>query len=143
MKPLLAIAGDKKHHYKERIAACEGLNMLGDPGALPTLLAAANSQFLDNKTKTIDPEAALLAASGAVNYARLATAETSADALQKIPPKDPDPNSEDWFADIRVQFQAAKDRIGVAKQCKNDVACYDKLLGDSDSNKAEKAAFML
>ena len=140
VKVLVAIAGDKKKHYKERIAAIEGLNLLGDPSALPVMLAAANTPFVAKQT--IDPEAALLAASGAVNYGRLAVADTSPDALQKIAPK-PAEGEEDWFADIRIQFQAAKDRIAVAKECGADAACYEKHLTDKDENKAEKAAFML
>ena len=140
IKPLQAILTDKKKPMTERKAACEGLNVLGDAASLPLILAAANTEFVSKKFE-IDPEAAQLSAVCTVAYARLAGPEGEPDKLPKIAPKDD--SGEDWFADIRIQVQAAKDRIAVAKECKADAACYEKYLTDKDENKAEKAAFML
>lgn len=132
-KPLIDVLKDSKRHMKERIAAAEALNALGDPTALPELQAVADTKVVSGTT--VDPDAAMLVASAATALSRLAGPDVKYH-FQKLP-------DDELFDDLRTQFKAAEDRIAVANECKADVGCYEKRLTDSDANKAEKAAFML
>jgi HEAT repeat protein len=131
-KPLLAVLNDPKRHTKERAAAAEALNALGDPGALPSLLKAAQGKFISGTT--VDPEAGAVVASAVTAYSRLGGAEAANVTFQKVP---------DEIADMAEAFKAATTRLAVAKECNKDVACYAKYIKDKDSFKAEKAALML
>jgi hypothetical protein len=42
----MGVLSDGKRDSKHRAAAAEGLNMLGDPSAMPVLLQLAKTQFL-------------------------------------------------------------------------------------------------
>ena len=134
--PLLAILNDGKASNKLRAAAAEGLNLLGDSAALPSLLKIANEKFINEKTKEIDPEHGALVAAAATAYSRLAGADQANVTWQKLP-ADLDES------DAHVVFKNASARLAVAKECKKDVACYTKALADNDTAKAEKAALML
>lgn len=131
--PLIDVLKDAKRYPKERIAAAEALNALGDPAALPELLAVADTKVVNGTT--VDPDAATVVAAAVAAYSRLAGPGVKYH-FQKLP-------DDELFSDLHTQFQAAEDRIAVANECKSDVACYEKHLTDADSNKAEKAAFML
>ena len=131
-KPLLAVLIDPKRHTKERSAAAEALNLVGDPSALPVLLKVAQGKFINGTT--IDPEAGAVVASAATAYSRLADDSAANITFQKVPEE---------IADMAEVFKNAATRLQLAKDCKKDLACFAKALNDKDGIKAEKAAIML
>lgn len=146
VKVLLGVLNDPKRHNKERSAAAQALNFLGDPSALPSLKKLADMKFINEKTKEIDPEAGVLVATAATEYSRLAGADAANVTWQKLP-------ADLEESDAHVTFKNADVRLAVAKECDKDVACYAKYLKDStaskdedkvrDTTRGEKAAFML
>ncbi len=123
-----------KQPAKYKAAAAEALGMLGDTAALPAMKRAAETKFITGKT--IDQEAAGVAASAITAYSRLAEAEQAGISFQKLP----DDLGE---TDVGNAILNAQKRLDAAKECKKDQACWVKLLGGKDGVKAEKAALML
>ncbi|MSP59910.1 MAG: HEAT repeat domain-containing protein [Myxococcales bacterium] len=136
VKPLLGILSDPKRATKHKSAAAEALNLAGDVSALPALLKVAQVKFINEATKVIDPEAGAVVAAAATAYSRLAGEEGASAAFPKLP-ADLDES------DVGVVFKNAAIRLALAKECKQDVACYGKYLTDKDGIKAEKASVML
>lgn len=132
VKPLAAIAADAKKPQKYRVAAGEALNILGDQSALPALAAIAKTKWL--KGHDIDTDAAQLAASGITSYSRLAGPKAPLLGLPKIDPE---------LAEMVDVAKAGDDRIALAKECGEDVACYGKALKDPNAARVEKAAYSL
>lgn len=132
IKPLTDILVDAKRHQKERSAAAEALNLIGDPAALTPLAALIKTKFISGNV--VDPDAATLVGSAITAYTRLTDAEHADIVLPKVDPE---------LADMHELLGAADDRLAVVKECKKDMACYAKYVGDKNYNKAEKAAFML
>ena len=145
VKALLGILNDPKAPKKLRGASAEALNLAGDLSALPSLKKLADVKFIDPKTKTIDPEMGAVVAAAATAYSRLADEANATTTWQKMPP-----DLEE--TDAHRVFQAADVRLAVAKECKQDAACYAKVLAVKDNDifkgettwiRAEKAAFTL
>jgi hypothetical protein len=74
---------------------------------------------------------------GVTQFSRLTDKDESAqlEPLVKATPKE--------FADIAEVFTNAIERMKVAGECKKDIACYGKILGEAKSARAERAAFSL
>jgi HEAT repeat protein len=138
-KLLISILADSKRPPKHRAAAAEALNALGAMDALPAMLAAAKTTYITQKgeEKEIDQEKATLAMQGVTQFSRLTDKDESAqlEPLVKATPKE--------FADIAEVFTNAIERMKVAGECKKDIACYGKILGEAKSARAERAAFSL
>src|SRR5260370_2189053 len=133
-KPVVAVLEDTRQNYKLRAAAAEALNLLGEMGALPSLLKVADEKFIAGTT--IDGEHGSAVTTAATAYSRLADAEHANVTFQKLP-------ADLAETDAGAAFRAATARLQVAKDCKKDIACYAKVLAGPDANKADKAAFML
>jgi HEAT repeat protein len=126
---LAAIARNDKADPRLRISATDALYMAGDKRALPTLLDIAQKGYVTVDGQKISE----LRANAAVDFARLGGAEDYA-ALKALADKE---------QDAAGLFGEAVDRLQVAKDCKDDVACYGKALADPAWTRAEKAAFAL
>jgi HEAT repeat protein len=136
LKPLLAVCDNPKADNKDRAAAAEALNLLGDQSALPSLQKLANQSFIDQKTKEIDGEKGALVAAAATALSRLADDAHATASFPKLP-------ADLEESDAHHVFQNAELRLAVVKECKKDVACFAKYLNGADTIKAEKAAFQL
>ena len=128
-KDVTAILTSAAADYKDRVAAAEALNFIGDASALPTLLSAAKSADVTKDGQKY-PDVRIAAATA---YARLggkAEAEAFAPvaAAEKAAPE---------------EFKECATRLEVAKKCDKDMACYAAALDDSNLAKQEKAAFHL
>jgi HEAT repeat protein len=135
-KAVLGVLNDGRAKQKLRAAACEAMNALGEKSALPSLAKLAQTKFINEKSKEIDPDAAGLVAGAATAYSRIADETAPAASWQKLPAELED-------SDVGMAFRNAATRLVVAKECKKDLGCYTKALGDKDNVKAEKAAIML
>ncbi len=102
-----------------RLAATEALTTIGDPAAVPALLAAAKSGELDAK------RAAVIAASQLGDGSRLSTF----DAL--------------GTGELEPFVKAERVRLLAAKECNSDAACWQGKLGSDDARIAARAAFQL
>ena len=149
-KAIMGVLSDGKRDSKHRAAAAEGLNMMGDPSAMPVLLQLAKTQFLTpakskDEMPELDATKATLVAYAVTQFSRLTDKDESAvlEPIYKTIPAD--------IVDIKKYFETAIARTKVAAECKKDINCYDKYLGmpaDADakvenSPKAERAAFSL
>jgi HEAT repeat protein len=135
-KPLLAVLDNSKAPNKDRSAAAQALNALGDTAALPSLLKLANEPFINTKTKEIDGEKGSVVAEAATAYSRLGGAEAAGAKWQKLP-------ADLEESDAHVVFANATARLQLAKECNKDLACYAKTFDSKDDIKAEKAALMI
>jgi HEAT repeat protein len=135
-KTLVAVVSNPKAPNKDRTAAAEALNALGDTAALPALLKLANENFINTKTKEIDGEKGAMVAGAATAFSRLAGAESAGTKFQKLP-------ADLEESDAHVVFANATARLNLAKECGKDLGCYAKQFDTKDDIKAEKAAFML
>lgn len=135
-KTLLTLLSNPRSNLKYRVAAAAALNLMNATEALPALLAAAKTPYLDTKEKVIDGEKAGLVAEAVTNYSRLLDRDGSAEieALLKAAPPD---------TDLAVAMKNGLLRSALVKECGKNVDCYGKALGDDKSARSEKAAFML
>ena len=99
---------------------------------VPALATAIKTKFIDKNV--IDPDAATIVGSAITTYSRLTDAAGANIVFPKVDPE---------LVDITELIGAANERLAVAKECKQDAACYTKYLDDKGFNKAEKAVFML
>ena len=136
LKPLMAVMDNAKASNKDRAAAAQALNALGDQAALPSLLKVAGEKFINEKSKEIDGEKGALVAEAATAYSRLADESHANVTWQKLP-------GDLEESDAHVVFANATSRLALAKECKKDLACYAKAFDTKDDIKAEKAAFMI
>jgi HEAT repeat protein len=136
LKPLVSVLENQKSNPKDRAAAAQALNALGDPAGLPSLLKVANEKFINDKTKEIDGEKGEVVAEAATAYSRLAGAEQANVTWQKLP-------ADLEESDAHVVFKNATTRLALAKECKKDLPCYAKALDGADVTRAEKAALMI
>jgi HEAT repeat protein len=128
-KDIVGVLTNAKGDAKDRVSAAEALNLMGDPSALPALLNMAKSGFaVVGGEKYDDVRIASAMAYGRIGGANDATAFAAASAAEKV------------AMDV---FKESMQRLDVAKECKQDVACYAKALDDKVLAKQEKAAFML
>jgi HEAT repeat protein len=126
---LIAVLTDKKGEPKHRFSAADALYMAGDQRALPALFEIARSGDI-----VVDGEkTSLLRANAAIDYSRLAGAAHFA-AFKALADKQ---------TDLQGQFGEAVDRLQVAKDCGDKLACYGKALADPAWQRGEKAAFAI
>ena len=126
---ILADLKDAKADPAERASAADALYLSGDRRAVPTLMEIAKSGFV----KTDGQQASDLRASAAIALARIAGKETY-DAFKALTDKE---------TAVQGVFGMALDRMQVAKECDQDLACYGKTLNDPSWTRAEKAAFAI
>ena len=127
---ILADLKDAKADPAERASAADALYLSGDRRAVPVLMDIAKN----GNVKNSDGEtAADLRASAAIALARIAGKE-SYDAFKTLV---------DNETAAQGVFGMALDRMQVAKECGDNLACYGKTLTDPSWTRAEKAAFAL
>jgi HEAT repeat protein len=126
---IMADLKDTKADPAERASAADALYLSGDRRAVPTLMEVAKSGFV----KTDGQQASDLRASAAIALARIAGKETY-DAFKALTDKE---------TAVQGVFGMALDRMQVAKDCDQDLACYGKTLSDPSWTRAEKAAFAI
>ncbi len=126
---ILGVLKDTKAEPLERASAADALYLSGDRRAVPTLLEIARSGYV----MTGGQKASDLRASAAIALARIAGKETY-DAFKALTDKE---------TEAQGVFGMALDRMQVAKECDQDLACYGKKLLDPSWTRAEKAAFAI
>lgn len=127
---LVATLKDEKEEPTVRAASADALYLSGDRRAVPTLLEVAKDGYI----KTSDGEKASdLRANAAVDFARIAGKEHF-DAFKELADKE---------TEVQGIFGEAMDRMQVAKECGDDIACYGKKLDDPSPTRAEKAALAI
>jgi HEAT repeat protein len=126
---ILADLKDAKADPAERASAADALYLSGDRRAVPTLLETAKSGYVTSGGQ----KASDLRASAAIALSRIAGKETY-DAFKALADK------ETAAAGV---FGSALDRMQVAKECDQDLACYGKKLNDPSWERSEKAAFAI
>jgi HEAT repeat protein len=126
---ILSVVKDPKAEPVERASAADALYLSGDRRAIPTLLETAKNGYV-----TVGGEKASdLRASAAIALARIAGKE-SFEQFKAICDKE---------TAAQGVFGMALDRMIVAKECDQDLACYGKKLLDPSWPRAEKAAFAI
>jgi len=126
---ILSVLKDGKAEPLERASAADALYLSGDRRAVPALLEIAKSGYV-----TVDGQKASdLRASAAIALARIAGKETFP-AFKALVDKE---------SEAQGVFGLALDRMLVANECGDDVACYGKKLQDPSWSRAEKAAFAI
>jgi HEAT repeat protein len=126
---ILSVLKDGKADPGERASAVDALYLSGDRRAVPTLLEVAKSGYV-----TVDGQKASdLRASAAIALSRIAGKETF-ETFKALVDKE---------EEAQGQFGLALDRMLVANECGEDVACYGKKLTDPSWTRAEKAAFAI
>jgi HEAT repeat protein len=126
---ILAVLKDGKADPGERASAADALYLSGDRRAVPVLLDVAKTGYV-----TVDGQKASdLRASAAIALSRIAGKETFA-TFKALADKE---------TEAEGQFGLALDRMQVADECGEDVACYGKKLNDPSWTRAEKAAFAI
>lgn len=117
LRAIIKVVGDGEPAI--RIAASESLTTIGDPAAVPALIAAAKTGSLDGRV------AAVIAASQIGSGGDLA----EFDAL--------------GTGDLAPAVKAERIRLEVAKECGSDADCWQNKLGDPDPRIVARAASML
>src|SRR5262249_10976913 len=84
-KTLVGVISNSKASNKDRTAAAEALNALGDTSALPALLKAANESFINAKSKEIDGDKGAMVVGAATAFSRLAGGDAAGTKWQKLP----------------------------------------------------------
>jgi HEAT repeat protein len=126
---ILAYLKDTKADATARASAADALYLSGDRRAVPALMEIAKSGYVTvNGEKASD-----LRASAAIALARIAGKE-SVPAFKALVEKE---------EEAQGVFGLALDRMLVAEECDQDVACYGKKLQDPSWSRAEKAAFAI
>jgi HEAT repeat protein len=126
---ILSVLKDGKADAGERASAADGLYLSGDRRAVPALMEIAKSGYV-----TVDGQKASdLRASAAIALSRIAGKETFPAFKTLV----------DNESEAQGVFGLALDRMLVAEECGEDVACYGKKLGDPSWTRAEKAAFAI
>ena len=126
---ILAVLKDAKADPAERASAADALYLSGDRRAVPALLEIAKSGYV----MTGGQKASDLRASAAIALARIAGKETYA-GFKALTEKE---------TAVQGVFGMALDRMQVANECDQDLACYGKKLNDPSWTRAEKAAFAI
>jgi len=126
---LLATLKDKKADAPTRSAAEDGIYLSGDKRAVPILMETARSGYvIVNGYKASD-----LRANAAIDLSRIAGPEHY-DEFKELAAKE---------KEVQGKFGEALDRLQVAKECGEKLACYGKALTDPQWTRAEKAAFYI
>jgi HEAT repeat protein len=126
---LLNTLKDKKADPTTRSAAEDGLYLSGDKRAVPVLMETARSGYvIVDGVKASD-----LRANAAIDLSRIAGPEHY-DEFKALAVKE---------KEVQAKFGEALDRMQVAKECGDKLACYGKALGDPQWTRAEKAAFYI
>jgi HEAT repeat protein len=127
---LIAILKNPKAAPPLRASAADALYLSGDKRAVPTLMDIAKSGYvkLPDGRKASD-----LRANAAIDLARIAGRE-SFEPFKALADKE---------SEAQGPFGEALDRLQVAKECGNNLACYGKILSDPSWPRAEKAAFAI
>ena len=126
---LLNTLKDKKADAPTRSAAEDGIYLSGDKRAVPILMETAKSGYV----VVGGMKASDLRANAAIDLARIAGPEHY-DEFKVLADKE---------KEVQGMFGEALDRMQVAKECKDDLACYGKHLTDPSWTRAEKAAFYI
>jgi HEAT repeat protein len=127
---LVNLLKNAKGDPRVRASAADGLYLSGDKRAVPTLMEIAKSGYV----KTPDGrKASDLRANAAIDLSRIAGREHF-ESFKSLVDKE---------SEVEGVFGEALDRLQVAKECGNDIACYGKKLNDPSWTRAEKAAFAI
>jgi HEAT repeat protein len=126
---LLNTLKDKKADAPTRSAAEDGIYLSGDKRAVPILMETARSGYVVVQGM----KASDLRANAAIDLARIAGPENY-DEFKALADKE---------KEVQGIFGEALDRMQVAKECKDDLACYGRKLTDPSWTRAEKAAFYI
>ena len=127
----LILALEKHPDWKMRAKTAEMLNIVGSTKALPKLLQTAKSGYFmleGDKYNEIRWAAALA-------FSKIGTPEGYAQLEPIVKAATPE--------DGRDIFDEALVRLELARDCKEDIACYAKALNDPKLAKQEAAAFQL
>jgi hypothetical protein len=126
---ILSVLKDGKAEPVERASAADALYLSGDRRAVPVLMEIAKSGYvIVDGVKASD-----LRASAAIALSRIAGKETFPAFKTLV----------DNETEAQGIFGLALDRMLVANECGDDVACYGKKLEDPSWSRAEKAAFAI
>lgn len=126
---LLNTLKDKKADAPTRQAAEDGIYLSGDKRAVPILMDTAKNGYV-----VVDGQKASdLRANAAIDLARIAGPENY-DEFKALADKE---------KEVQGVFGEALDRMQVAKECGDKIACYGKHLSDPSWPRAEKAAFYI
>lgn len=126
---LLNTLKDKKVDAPTRSAAEDGIYLSGDKRAVPILMETAKSGYV-----IVDGQKASdLRANAAIDLSRIAGPEHY-DEFKALAVKE---------KEVQGKFGEALDRMQVAKECGDKIACYGKALNDPQWTRAEKAAFYI
>jgi HEAT repeat protein len=126
---LLNTLRDKKADAPTRSAAEDGIYLSGDKRAVPILMETAKSGYV-----VVDGQKASdLRANAAIDLSRIAGPEAY-DDFKALADKE---------KEVAGKFGEALDRMQVAKECGDKIACYGKALNDPQWTRAEKAAFYI
>ena len=126
---LLNTLKDKKVDAPTRSAAEDGIYLSGDKRAVPILMETAKSGYV-----VVDGQKASdLRANAAIDLARIAGPEHY-DEFKGLADKE---------KEVQGVFGEALDRMQVAKECGDKIACYGKHLSDPSWPRAEKSAFYI
>jgi HEAT repeat protein len=126
---LLRTLKDKKVDAPTRSAAEDGIYLSGDKRAVPILMETAKSGYV----MVGGQKASDLRANAAIDLARIAGPEHY-DEFKALADKE---------KEVQGVFGEALDRMQVAKECGDKIACYGKYLSDPSWPRAEKAAFWI
>jgi HEAT repeat protein len=127
---IVADLKDAKTDPAERASAADSLYLSGDRRAVPTLMEIAKSGYVKAPG---GGKASDLRASAAIALGRIAGKE-SYEAFKALTEKE---------TEVQGVFGMALDRMQVANECDQDIACYGKKLNDPQWTRAEKAAFAI
>lgn len=126
---LLNTLQDKKADPPTRQAAEDGIYLSGDRRAIPILMETARSGYV----VVGGEKASDLRANAAIDLARIAGPEQY-DEFKALASKE---------KAVQGMFGEALDRMQVAKECGDNIACYGGHLADPSWTRAEKAAFWI
>ena len=133
---LVKILKDPKANFKLRMQVCSALTVIGDKRSLPALLEMAEKGYIQ-KTYYDLREAAVMA------YSRIVGAE-AVKGIEKIKAMVGEEKMKAYKRTLGT-FKEAHERVKVAVECKDDVACYGKKVNDKKLSLAqrEKAGIMI
>ena len=127
---IVASCGTPRPTRPARVSAADALYLSGDRRAVPTLMEIAKSGYVMTGGGRRHPTCAPARRS---RSSRIAGKETF-DAFKALADKE---------TEAQGVFGMALDRMQVAKECGDDIACYGKKLPDPSWTRAEKAAFAI
>jgi HEAT repeat protein len=150
---VIGVLSDPKARWQDRVAAADGLELLGDPAALPALLRVLDSSAAPPRGKSTpakrakgrpamevaptggasDPGTLQVRVAAALAYSRLGDGSEVATFKPLA----------EHETDAREVFFQSLGRLQLAQRCAAKPECYRTALGDANWISVEKAALML